>query len=201
MLFSYFFRKKRWENLLFCDHYPVITAGIQYKQESFKFPTEYISNNNVDIFYTKRGGDLTAHELGQIIIYPHIDLIKRKYPITRFISQIIEITQNLILREFKISLHYLKEMPGLYTNTGEKIVSIGLEIRKGFTSSGIAINYQNNLNTFKYIYPCGYKNLKIETLINLIQKESNNKLDDSEIIKKKYDFCKKWAQEFLSLLE
>jgi hypothetical protein len=75
---SEYFRKKRCENLVFCDHHPVITAGIQYKQESFKFQTDFISKQGVEIHYVKRGGDLTAHELGQIIIYPHIDLKKTK---------------------------------------------------------------------------------------------------------------------------
>ncbi len=199
--FSSYFRKKRKENILFCDHFPVITAGIQYKKESFKIPEHFIRNKNIDIEYVKRGGDVTAHELGQIIIYPHIDLKKRKIPIVEFINNMVDITQNLILKEFHIKLHYREDMPGLYTHEGEKIVSIGLEIRNGFTSSGIAINYQNDLKTFDYIYPCGFKYLKMNTIKNLLSViDTNTKFDDVILNKKKFDYCIKWSEEFISRL-
>jgi len=199
---SEYFRKKRCENLVFCDHHPVITAGIQYKQESFKFQTDFISKQGVEIHYVKRGGDLTAHELGQIIIYPHIDLKKRRIFLTNLIETIINITKNLIEQEFHLSLIYKEEMPGLYTEKNEKIVSMGIEIRKGFTSSGIAINYNNNLKTFDYIFPCGYKNLKMNSIKNLLieQNPTIKKIDDDEWNSKKIDFCKKWAEKFLKSL-
>lgn len=196
-----YFRKKRKESILFCDHFPVITAGIQYKKESFKIPEHLIRDKNIDIEYVKRGGDVTAHEPGQIIIYPHIDIKKRKIPITKFIIDFIKITENLIFEEFHIKLLYKEDMPGLYTHEGEKIVSIGLEIRNGFTSSGIAINYQNDLKTFEYIYPCGFKHLKMNTIKNLaLVNSTNTKFDDVVLNKKKFDFCKKWSESFISRL-
>ncbi|GIX43224.1 MAG: octanoyltransferase [Leptospiraceae bacterium] len=197
-----YFRKKRKENLLFCDHFPVITAGIQYKKESFKIPEEFIQKKGIEIYYVKRGGDLTAHELGQIIIYIHLDLKKRKISITDVIQIIINITKDLIYLEYGISLIYKEDMPGLYTEKNEKIVSMGLEIRKGFTSSGIAINYCNGLNTFNYIFPCGYKNLKMNSIKNIIEQKNlvDKKIDDDEFNYKKIDFCKKWADQFMQYL-
>ncbi len=197
-----YFRKKRKENIIFCDHFPVITAGIQTKKESFKIPENLIKEQNIDIEYIKRGGDLTAHEIGQIIIYPHIDIKKRKISIVKLINHIIEITKDLIFKEFQIKLSYKEDMPGLYTNDGEKIVSIGLEIRNGFTSSGIAINYQNDLKTFNYIYPCGYKHLKMNSIKNLLKNNDdlNSKFDDEIINKKKFDFCRKWSEDFIAHL-
>jgi lipoyl(octanoyl) transferase len=200
-----YFRKKKKENILFCDHYPVITAGIQYKKESFKLPEELIKRQGIEIYYTKRGGDLTAHELGQIIIYPHIDLKSRKIFLVDFIKTMMEITKDLIYSEFQIELFYKENMPGLYTLKEEKIVSMGLEIRQGFTSSGIAINYSNDLKTFSYIFPCGYKNLKMNSIKNLLTEKINqnlsiNKMDDDVFHTKKIDFCKKWAKKFLDSL-
>jgi Lipoate-protein ligase B len=94
------------------------------------------------------------------------------------------------------------QMPGLYTEKNEKIVSMGIEIRKGFTSSGIAINYSNSLKTFDYIFPCGYKNLKMNSIKNLLieQNPTIKKIDDDEWNSKKIDFCKKWAEKFLKSL-
>lgn len=197
---SEYFRKKRSENLLFCDHYPVITAGIQYKEESFKFSKDWIEKHGIKIYYTNRGGDLTAHELNQIIIYLHIDLKKRQIKISNFIDTIVSITKDLIYQDFQINLNYNSKMPGLYTELGEKIVSMGLEIKKNFTSSGLAINYTNDLKTFEFIYPCGYKNLKVNSVKNLLV-ELNHKIDDLLFEQKKNDFCIKWAESFLSFLE
>lgn len=197
---SEYFRKKRLENLLFCDHYPVITAGIQYKEESFRFPKKWIENQGIKIYHTYRGGDLTAHELNQIIIYFHIDLKKRQIKISNLIDTIVAITKDLIYQEFRINLNYNPTMPGLYTEFGEKIVSMGLEIKRNFTSSGLAINYSNDLKTFEFIHPCGYKNLKVNSIKNLLMK-LNYKIDDLILELKKTDFCKKWAESFLSFLE
>ncbi|MFN3605436.1 MAG: lipoyl(octanoyl) transferase LipB [Leptonema sp. (in: bacteria)] len=197
-----YFRKKRIENLIFCDHYPVITAGIQYKEESFKFPKEWLERKGIEIHYTQRGGDLTAHEKNQIIIYLHIDLKKRQIRISDFINAIVVITKDLIGAIFSISLYYNLEMPGLYTNLGEKIVSFGLEIKKGFTSSGLAINFTNDLRTFEYIHPCGYKDLKINSIKNLLLNSNKDyKIDDLVLEKKKNDFCKAWSERFLLFLD
>ncbi len=196
-----YFRIKRWENIIFCDHYPVITAGIQYKEESFKFPKDWIEKQNVKIFYTQRGGDLTAHELNQIIIYPHIDLKKRQIKLTDFLNQIIFLTKNIIEDKFSVRLNYHSEMPGLYDLAGNKIVSIGLEIKKGFTSSGLAINYTNDLKTFTYIFPCGFRFLKMNSIKNLVSEQFNDKKNDFDFNKKKIEFCKQWSDLFLQYLQ
>lgn len=198
---SDYFRTKRWENLLFCDHYPVITAGIQYKEESFKLPKDFIEKQNVKIFYIQRGGDLTAHERNQIIIYLHIDVKKRQIKLADFLNQMIVLTKDLLRELFCVELFYNPKMPGLYDSDGKKIVSFGLEIKKGFTSSGLAINYTNDLKTFEYIYPCGFKFLQVNSIKNLVLLNSNYKKDDLDFDKKKIDFCKQWSESFLYYLQ
>ncbi len=191
---SEYFRKKRWENIIFCEHPPVITAGIQFKQESFRIPIEALKSKNIDVFFLKRGGDLTAHEHGQIIIYPHIDLKKRKLSLSDFVQFCIDNTKNILNYVFELNLIYEKDMPGLYTGEKQKVVSIGFEIRKAFTTSGIAINYKNNLSTFQYIYPCGYKELEMKT----IQQLTN--LNSIELEKKQQIFIEKWINNFQQFL-
>ncbi|MCS7204471.1 MAG: lipoyl(octanoyl) transferase LipB [Leptospiraceae bacterium] len=200
---SHYFRKKRKENLMFCDHYPVITAGMQFQPKSLKVSEEWLKLHQIDFFHVKRGGDVTAHELGQIIIYPHIDLRKRKILLQNFIDMIVSITKQTVKEIFQIELEYKKDMPGFYFDD-QKVISMGLEIRAGFSSSGLAINYKNDLKTFRFIHPCGYENLKMTTIEQILENQkkiTNQEKKELYLEAKKIDFCKRWEELFCSYLD
>ena len=74
-------RKKRKEILIFLEHTSTITAGSNYNIENLLVPKEYLLEKGIAFFQVERGGDLTAHEIGQLVIYPHIDLKKRNLTI------------------------------------------------------------------------------------------------------------------------
>lgn len=148
-------RTHRKELIIFCDHPSVITAGLQSNPGDLRVESKILREAGIDFVKTSRGGGYTAHEPGQCIIYPHIDLRKRGLRISIFIKHLIETTRRAIQETWELETFYNEDAPGLYTENGRKIVSIGMEIRKDFTSLGAAINLANNLKSFAYINPCG----------------------------------------------
>lgn len=150
-----FLRKKRKELILFCEHSPAITAGIQTRKESYLTDPALLKDFGIDFMPTGRGGDLTAHEPGQCIIYPHIDLKKRNIKISAYFQLILKVTQASLLEVWKIETRTGKDFPGLYLDNGEKIVSIGIMVKTFFSSFGAAVNVSNSGETFRHILPCG----------------------------------------------
>lgn len=191
--YSNLLRQYRKENIVFCQHYSVVTTGIQTNPNSLLISSQEFANRGIDLVSIKRGGDATAHEIGQIVIYPHIDLRKRKINLTQFIRALFDISANTVLNLYGLQLFKNTEAPGLYDINGEKLISIGVEIRAGFSSSGVAINYSNSLKTFSFIHPCGYSDLKMKTLI----KPKSEKKNDLELESKKKEFCLLWADQFI----
>lgn len=188
-------RRSRRENLVFCQHYPVVTMGVQTQASSLLLSAEDFARNAVDIVPVKRGGDATAHEPGQIVIYPHIDLRSRKIPLSDFVKAMLDITSESLDSVFGLKLRPDAKAPGLYTDAGEKVVSSGLEIRSGFSSSGVAINYSNELQTFSFIHPCGYPGLRMQSVLQLTGQAE--KKHDPETDAKKKEFCRIWAERFI----
>ncbi|AZP36355.1 Octanoyltransferase [Candidatus Annandia adelgestsuga] len=168
------FNKKRKFNtcdeIWLVEHYPIFTIGKKNKNKYKKI------NNiiNIPIMYSDRGGDITYHGLGQQIIYFLIDLKRKKINIKKFIDIIVKSIINT-LSYFNIKSYYLKKRPGIYVKK-KKICSLGLQIYKGYTSHGLALNVNMDLLPFKYIKPCGYKDLKMTQIKNFINNIKINKV-------------------------
>lgn len=157
-------RLERRELLLVCEHPRTITAGVTFKKSSLRYNTEALRRQGIEFFEIGRGGDVTAHEPGQVVFYPHIDLKRREIGISLFFKELLASAAEALESVFSIRAHSLKGAPGLYLDTGEKIASIGVQFKSFFTSHGIAINVCNDLSTFQGIDPCGDPNLKVTSV-------------------------------------
>lgn len=188
-------RRRRHENLVFCQHHPVVTMGLQTRPESLLLQPEDFKRHAVDLVKVRRGGDATAHEPGQIVIYPHVDLRARNIRLSDFVKAMLDITSYSLEQVFGLRLHPNPQAPGLYTERGEKVVSSGLEVRSGFSSSGVAVNYSNALKTFSFIHPCGYPGLRMQSVLQLLGR--SEKKNDPETDEKKREFCQVWAERFI----
>ena len=183
-------RKKRLESIFFLEHPPTITAGTSFQEKNLLFSTLELKQKGVELYYTKRGGDFTAHEPGQLVVYPHIDLKKRNISVIDFIG-FFRLSIGECLREiWDLSVVDKKESPGLYiaNEPEKKIVSFGIYFKSFFTSFGASINIGNTLETFQTINPCGgkYENIvsiqklgldisKKEKLIVLLSEKLNQR--------------------------
>lgn len=135
------------------EHHPVFTQGQNGKKEHVLNP------GDIPVVQTDRGGQVTYHGPGQLMVYTLID-IKRKAFNVRELVTLLEQSIIDLLAEYGICASAKREAPGVYID-GKKIASIGLRIRRGCSYHGIAFNVAMDLGPFQRINPCGFASLEM----------------------------------------
>lgn len=150
-------RKFRKECILFLEHAPTITGGINYNLENLLVKPEFLESMGIQIHWIQRGGDFTAHEPGQLVLYSHVDLKKRNLSIRFYLENLLRSVIDSVRSTWDLHLISDSDSPGLYleSNPSQKICSVGMNFKSFFTSHGIAFNLSNDLKTFRCINPCG----------------------------------------------
>ena len=141
------------------EHPPVFTQGLAGK------PEHVLNPHDIPIVQTDRGGQVTYHGPGQLVIYPLLNL-KRKNIHARQLVSTLEQSVITYLKTLEISAASQCKAPGVYVD-GAKICSIGLRIRKGSSYHGIALNVDMDLTPFRYINPCGYQGMQMTQIKTL----------------------------------
>ena len=165
------------EEIWFLEHQSVFTAGSSTPKN---FNEKKI--NNIPVVFINRGGKITFHGPGQLIIYPILNIRKRKLNIIEYINKIEEIIIK-VFKNNKITLFAKKETNrGLWTRDeknkkDKKIIFIGLRYSKGVIYHGISINLDLSLDDFRKINPCGLEADQISSL-----KELNITYNKKELI-------------------
>lgn len=144
------------------QHNPVFTLGLSGKEEHLLF-----KEHNIPIIHTDRGGQVTYHGPGQIIIYTLIDLKKSGLSIRDLVERLERGVINY-LAGLGIKANGDRCAPGVYVE-GKKIASLGLKVRKGCTYHGLSFNAAMDITPFNYINVCGYSGLKVVQLNELYQ--------------------------------
>lgn len=135
------------------EHPSVYTQGIAGKPEHLLFPSQ------IPVIRTDRGGQITYHGPGQVILYLLLDLHRRQLYIRQLVRKMEGAVIDL-LDEYGVVAQGSEEAPGVYVN-GAKIASLGLKIRRGACYHGIAFNADMDLAPFTAINPCGYHGLRV----------------------------------------
>jgi len=141
------------------EHNPVLTQGLSGKAEHL------LSTTDIPIVQSDRGGQITYHGPGQLIVYCLIDIKRLGIGVKKMVS-IIEQSIIDLLRDYKIQAKRSPGAPGVYVD-GDKIAALGLKIKKGRTYHGLSLNVDMDLEPFKLINPCGYVNLKVTQMQDL----------------------------------
>jgi len=147
------------DTIFITEHPPTITLGARDSANKFLKDTETIKQAGIEIFKTRRGGGATAHNPGQIVIYPIINLKKHNLGVSDFVA-LLENIGIEFLAELGVNCQTKKGLPGLWIED-KKIASIGLQIKKWITFHGMAININNDLSIFDFFVPCGLENIKM----------------------------------------
>lgn len=148
--------------VLLVEHRPVITLGANQSKNKLLVSTEIPKEKNVDVVETSRGGGATAHNPGQLVFYPILNLKKLNLGVTDYVRTLEQIGIDL-LDEFNLKACRRKDYPGLWVED-RKIASIGIRVSKGVTYHGMAININNDLSIFDYIVPCGIENITMTSV-------------------------------------
>lgn len=124
-----------------------------------------INSKNIPIFQSDRGGEVTYHGPGQLVIYFLLDIKKLNFSPKKLVLTIQNFIKELLI-QISIESYFIEGAPGVYVND-KKIASIGLRISKGKSYHGISINFDMDLEPFKLINPCGYKGLEVTQIKDL----------------------------------
>ncbi len=138
------------------EHDPVFTLGFNGK------PEHIITTNSIPVVQTDRGGQVTYHGPGQIVIYLLIDIKRREMGIRKLVRLIEQAIIDL-LKDYDIIAHGDVSAPGVYVEN-KKIAALGLRVKQKGTYHGLALNIDMNLTPYQYINPCGVKNAEITQL-------------------------------------
>lgn len=154
------------------DHSPVYTLGLNRK--NVRMP----SRDDIPVVNTDRGGKITYHGPGQIIIYFLIDLKRKGINIRQLVSA-MENSVVALLKEANVDAAAKADAPGVYVQE-KKIASLGLRLKKECCYHGLSLNVDMDLSPFNAIDPCGYQGLEVTQLkslgVDLTQTEAATKL-------------------------
>ena len=172
--------QKEEDELWIVEHPPVYTMGLKTKPEHLPQVRQ-----RIPLVQSDRGGQITYHGPGQIIIYALLDLRRLKLSVREAVRLLEQTVINLLL-SLGISAIGDEARPGVYVQ-GKKIASLGLKIRNGYSYHGVALNVDMDISPFEQINPCGYANLSVTQLKDL---DVNLSIDE---------ISQRWVDQFLVL--
>ena len=141
------------------EHDPVFTLGLAGKREHVLAP------GDIPVVHIDRGGQVTYHGPGQLVVYPLLDLRRRHLGPRALVSALEQATVDT-LADWDVDAHARPDAPGVYAGE-RKVASIGLRVRRGASYHGIAINVDMDLEPFTRINPCGYAGLEMTQISDL----------------------------------
>jgi lipoate-protein ligase B len=151
------------ETWIFVEHAPVVTLGRQAKAENVLLPQEELAARGVDLVQIERGGDVTYHGPGQLVVYPirKLERFREVVPMVRSLESAVIAT----LAQFGITGERWSEHSGVWVGRNQ-ICAIGLAIQKMVSLHGIALNVSTNLDYDGLINPCGLTGRGITSMSN-----------------------------------
>ena len=153
------------------EHPPVFTLGTAADK------AHVLNPGDIPVIQTDRGGEVTFHGPGQLVIYFLLDLKGKKLGPKALVANLQNLIQN-ILKNYSIESSFIEGAPGVYVED-KKIASIGLRISNGRSYHGISLNVNMDLAPFSLINPCGYEGLEVTQISDF---DSNVTLEDVESV-------------------
>jgi lipoyl(octanoyl) transferase len=147
------------DEIWFCEHDSVFTLGLNTKPEHLLAP------GDIPVIQIDRGGQVTYHGPGQLMIYPLIDLRRSGLGVRDLVTALEQSVVDLAA-DYGIEAASRCDAPGVYVD-GVKLASVGLRIRRGSSFHGMALNVDVDLEPFSRINPCGFKGLQLTALARL----------------------------------
>lgn len=179
--------------LLCVEHPPVYTIGKSGKQDHLLVNEDFLQENNIEFIRNNRGGDITFHGLGQLVIYPILDLDQfftdlKKY--MRFLEEVV----IRVLKEYNIQGERSEGETGVWIDVQDpqsvrKICALGVRTSRWVAMHGLALNVNVDLKYFQHIIPCGISNKSVTSMDN----ELNKKFSLEEVSQK---FIKHFQEVF-----
>ncbi len=156
--------------VLILEHPATITLGARQSANKVLTDRDVLAQRHIDVVDIRRGGGTTAHNPGQLVFYPILNLRQLnpclpagKVGISEYIRELESIGAEL-LEHLEVHAERQKDFPGLWVGA-KKIASIGVRVSKFITYHGMAINIQNDLSIFDFITPCGLDGVEMTSAL------------------------------------
>ena len=154
-----------------CEHPPVFTQGLSGK------PEHLLKDIGIPVMQIDRGGQITYHGPGQVVVYLLLDLRRRELTV-RGLVQVIEQAVIDLLAGYGVAAKRLAGAPGVYVGNA-KIAALGLRIKHGCSYHGVSLNVDMDLAPYDAINPCGYEGMKVAHLRDLTDKWDTAKVGEA----------------------
>lgn len=147
------------DEIWFLEHPPVFTLGMNGQ------PEHVLAPGDIPVVQVDRGGQVTYHGPGQLVVYPLLDLRRLGLGVRELVMRL----ENAVIElaaGYGVEAVGRRDAPGVYVG-GKKLASIGLRVRRGCSYHGLALNVVNDLEPFSRINPCGFEGLQVVKLADL----------------------------------
>ena len=148
--------------ILMVEHPPVLTLGKNSSLDYLLETKDAFEKAGIEIFATERGGEVTAHEPGQIVVYPILPILRLGLNARSYVHCLEQAVIN-VLAFYGVIADRDSEHPGVWIRH-EKICAIGVRIKSRVSMHGLALNVSNSLDLFRRIVPCGIRGRGVTTL-------------------------------------
>jgi lipoyl(octanoyl) transferase len=165
--------------LILCEHPAVLTIGREGGEHNVTVSPDMLAKLHIETIPINRGGDITAHNPGQLIGYPLFHLSKFKEDLHWFLRGIEEVIIQ-VLAEYGVESGRVDGKTGVWLENERKICAIGLHCSRWVTSHGFALNVNNDLAIFDMIIPCGIPDKSVTSM----SLELKNHIDMEELKEK-----------------
>ncbi len=158
------------KDLILClEHPPVFTLGRRGGFENLKVSRLFLESQGIEVIHVERGGDITYHGPGQLILYPIVDLRSSGYKVVEFVQDLEEIMIRT-LSDWNLQGERNHLNRGVWIGRA-KIGSIGIAVRRGVSFHGLALNVNTGLEPFGWVNPCGLAGVKVTSMKEILRKE------------------------------
>lgn len=166
--------------LILCEHPNVYTIGKSGKEENLLLSSEEVKSKEASFYKINRGGDITYHGPGQLVVYPILDLDQFFTDIHKYMRYLEQAVINTLLK-FGIQSSRIDGMTGVWIDSSlpsaRKICAMGVKSSRWVTMHGIGFNINTNLDFFSHIVPCGIDDKAVTSM----QKELDIEVDMQEV--------------------
>ena len=155
--------------ILFLEHPPVFTLGRRGGRGHLLVDDATLEMRGIEVLHAERGGDITYHGPGQLVVYPVVDLRRRQFKVVEFVGTLEEVMIR-VAADWGIVAGRNPKNRGVWIGN-KKIGSIGIAIRHGISFHGIALNVNTAMDPFSWINPCGLRGVEMTSMQQALGRE------------------------------
>ncbi len=157
------------DSLILAEHNSVFTIGRTGGRESLIVDEGYLRQKGIKVLDVDRGGNITFHGPGQLVLYPIIDLKRKWRDLHKYMRRLEDVVIKFLKRYSIRSVRH-SGMTGVWVS-GKKVASIGIGVSNWVTYHGVSVNVRPELEFFDMIHPCGLKGVKMSSLKSISGKD------------------------------